>query len=152
MSASYVNLSAARPGINLSFMTMSSVINLATIYPLTVHWGVTGAATAGLLAGANVPLFLHWGHKHVLEVSSWEVWRRCYQPTVMGAGLTGTAGYYLLRPLCHSLMVTLLMWCLYMLLSLCVSGLFGAVHKEDIRTTRRLVASAWLRLGWHNQR
>jgi O-antigen/teichoic acid export membrane protein len=152
MSASFINLSAARPGINLVFSTMSSVINLAAIYPLTVHWGISGAAAAGLLAAANVPLFLHWVHRRVLDLSSWEVWRTCYQPTVLGAGLTGAAAYFFLRPLCHSLIVTLLMWCFYVLLSLCVSGLFGAVHKEDIRTTWRLVASAWLRLGWQNQR
>ncbi len=152
MSATFINLSAARPGINLVFSTMSSVINLAAIYPLTVHWGISGAAAAGLLAAANVPLFLHWVHKRVLDLSSWEVWRRCYQPTVLGAGVTGAATYFLLRPLCHSLIVTLLMWCFYMLLSLCVSGLLGAVRKEDIRTIWRLVASAWLRRGWQNQR
>jgi O-antigen/teichoic acid export membrane protein len=152
MSASYVNLSDARPGINLAFMTMSSVINLAAIYPLTVHWGITGAATAGLLAGANVPIFLHWVHKRVLGMSSWHVWRTCYQPTVLGAGIAGAATYFLLRPLCHSLLVTILMWCVYMLLSVCVSGLFGAVSAEDIRTTRRLLQSAWRRLGWQSQR
>jgi O-antigen/teichoic acid export membrane protein len=152
MAASYVNLSAARPGINLAFSSMSSAINLIAIYPLTVTWGVTGAAMAGLIGAANVPLFLHYGHRHVLELSSWMIWRRCYQPTVLGASVTGLAAYFLLRPLCDGILLTLVLWGACVLLSLVVSGLFGAISPEDLQTARRLASAAWLRLKWQHQR
>ena len=152
MSASYINLSAARPGINLIFSTMSSVISLAAVYPLTVRWGVNGAALAGLCGAANVPFFLHWGHKRILLESSWLVWRRCYQPTVIGAGLTGAAAYYLLRPLCHSLVVTLLLWCVFVAFSVGVSGVLGALTRDDVRTARRLASSVWSRVSPQHQR
>jgi O-antigen/teichoic acid export membrane protein len=152
MAASYVNLSAARPGVNLVFSTMSSALNLIAIYPLTVRWGVSGAAAAGLVGAANVPYFLHYGHKHVLQLSSWMVWRRCYQPTVIGAGLAGLASYFLLAPLCNGIVVTLLLWGSCVLLALVVSGLLGAVAAEDIQTMRRLLSAAWLKLRWQHQR
>lgn len=146
MAASYVNLSAARPGINAVFSNTSYAINLALVYPLTVHLGVTGAALSGLVAALNVPFFLHYSHRHVLQLPSWSVWRRCYQPTVLGAGLTAIPGYFLLRPLCSNLPVTLAAWGLMVCASMAVSGLLGAIRKEDIATSRRLAHSFWRRL------
>ena len=143
MAASYINYSAARPGINLSFSSAGNVINLAAVYPLTVHLGVNGAALAGLIATLYVPLFLHYGNRRVLHVSSWLVWRRCYQPTVLGAALTGAAAYFLVRPLCRGLVVTLAFWCVVVLASIIVSGLLGALSAEDVATARRLLVSPW---------
>lgn len=145
MAASYINLSAARPGINVVFSNVANVINLAVVYPLTVHYGINGAALAGLIAALNVPFFLHFGNTRVLHLSSWQVWRRCYQPTVIGAGITSFGAYFLVRPLCTSLLVTVMMWCLVVLASIVVSGLFGGVSREDLGTARRLVASSWRR-------
>jgi len=146
MSASYVNLSAARPGINLAFATMSSVISLGTVYPLTATWGVSGAALAGLLGAANVPFFLHYGHTRVLHVSSWLVWRRCYQPTVLGVSSSCTLAYFALRPLCHGLALTLAIWCLVVVMAMGVSGLFGGLAREDWHTVRRLGTALLVRL------
>jgi O-antigen/teichoic acid export membrane protein len=143
MSASYVNMSAARPGINMTFSNLGDVINLAVVYPLTVHYGINGAAFAGLIAALNVPFFLDYGHRRVLHLSSWLVWRRCYQPIFIGTGLTGIAAYFLLRPLCHNLPATLAAWCLIVLVSSLISGLLGGVSRADLRTGRRLLASAW---------
>ena len=146
MAASYVNLSAARPGINTVFSNVANVINLAVVYPLTVRYGINGAAIAGLIAALNVPFFLHYGNKHVLHLSSWLVWRRCYQPGVLGAGLTSVVAYFLVRPLCDGLVVTLALWSLVVLVSIVVCGLFGGVTKEDLGTARRLIASPWRRV------
>jgi O-antigen/teichoic acid export membrane protein len=141
MSASFVNLSAARPGINLAFSTAANVLSVAAVYPLTVRFGITGAALAGLVAAANVPFFLHYANARVLHVSSRLVWRKCYQPTVIGAGATSLLAYFLLRPLCHSLLTTVAIWCLIVVVSVVVSGLIGAVSREDLRTARRLAGS-----------
>jgi O-antigen/teichoic acid export membrane protein len=146
MSASYINLSAARPGINVVFSNVANVINLALVYPLTVRFGIDGAALAGLIAALNVPFFLHFGNTRVLQLSSWYVWRRCYQPTVIGAGLTSVAAFFLVRPLCTSLLITLALWCLVVLVSIIVSGLLGGVSKEDLGTARRLLTSSWRRV------
>lgn len=147
MSASFINLSAARPGINLGFSTVGNVISLAAVYPLTVRFGINGAAMAGFFAAANVPFFLHYANRHVLHVSSWLVWRRCYQPTLLGVGLTSVVSYFFLRPLCHSLLATMVMWSVIVAVSCVVSGLAGAVSRDDLRTARRLAALLRIRRG-----
>ena len=143
MSASFINLSAARPGINVTFANVANGINLALVYPLTVRYGINGAALAGLIAALNVPFFLHYGNRRVLCLSSWLVWRRCYQPTVLGTGLTGVAAYFLVRPLCRSLVTTLACWAIIVLVSMVVSGLLGGVSREDLRAGRRLLGTLW---------
>lgn len=146
MAATYINLSAARPGINLAFSSTASAISLVAVYPLTVRYGVSGAALAGLIAAVNVPFFLHYANTRVIHLSSWLVWRRSYQPTVIGTALASGAVYYFLTPLCTSLAVTLAVWLLSALLSITVSGLLGSVSREDVRTARRLLASPWRRV------
>ena len=146
MAASYVNLSASRPTINLVFSTMGSGIMLAAMYPLAVHYGVSGAAAAFLLSSANVPYFLYYSQKRVLQLDSWIVFRRCYLPTVAGALLSAVVGYFLLLPLCHGLLLTMVMWVVLLLISMVVSGLFGAVSREDLQTARRMSLAAWRRI------
>ncbi len=146
MAASYINLSAARPGINVVFSNVANVISLVVLYPLTVRYGINGAAFAGLVAALNVPFFLHYGHRHVLDLSSRVVWRRCYQPTVLGTGLTSVVAYFLLRPLCSSLVTTLALWCLTVLGSIVAAGLFGAVTRDDVGSGWHLLAAPWRRL------
>ena len=90
MSASYLNLSAERPKVNLVFSLLNSAINLALVYPLTVRYGVPGAAAAGLLGAATVPFFLVFTHRRILHVSSLSVLRRCYLPTVAGSAVCGS--------------------------------------------------------------
>jgi Membrane protein involved in the export of O-antigen and teichoic acid len=143
MSASYVNLAAARPAINLVFSTMGSVISLAVMYPFTVRWGVSGAAAAFLVSAANVPWFLQYSQSRVLQLSSWTVWRRCYQPTVIGSALSAVVGYFLLLPLCRGLLSTLVLWFVFMLLVFLVSGVLGAVSREDLQTANRMAAAVW---------
>jgi O-antigen/teichoic acid export membrane protein len=149
MAASYVNLSAARPGINLVFSTMGSIIWLAAMYPLTVHYGVSGAAAAMLLSAANVPYFLYYSHTRVLTLSSRVVWRRCYQPTVIGSTLSGVAGYFFLRPLCDGLLLTVAMWFVFVVVASVVSGALGAVSREDLQTATRITGSAWNKIRRH---
>lgn len=143
MPASYVNLAAARPAINLVFSTMGSVISLAVMYPLTVRYGVSGAAAAFLLSAANVPYFLYYSQSRVLRLPSWTVWRRCYQPTVIGSTLSAAVGYFLFLPLCDGLLSTLILWFIFVVLASVVSGALGAVSREDVQTAGRMAAAVW---------
>lgn len=151
MAASYVNLSAARPAINLVFSTTGSVISLAAMYPLTVRYGVSGAAAAFLLSSANVPYFLYYSQKHVLQLPSWAVWRRCYMPTVIGSALSAAAGYFLLLPLCRGLLTTMALWLVLVIVAAVVSGVLGAVSREDLRTAGRMGSAAWRRIASHHE-
>jgi O-antigen/teichoic acid export membrane protein len=141
MAGSFLNLSAARPGINLAFSAANSGINLMFVYPLAVRYGVTGAALAGLLGTTTVPFFIHYVDRHVVMVSSWTVLRSAYLPTIVGATACGTLAYFFMAPLCSTLMITLLVWCLVCAVALAVCGLLGAVSRADMRTARRLLSS-----------
>lgn len=145
MSASYVNLSAARPGTNLVFSFSNSVITLATVYPLTVTWGVAGAAVAGLLGATSVPAFFWYAHRTIIHLSSFRVWRACYLPTSLGAGLVGVAAYIVVAPRLRNLPETLAAFALLTLVGMTVSGLFGAITREDIATAVALVGRSWPR-------
>jgi O-antigen/teichoic acid export membrane protein len=141
MSGSILNLSSARPGINLAFSAANSAINLILVYPLAVRFGVTGAALAVLLGTTTVPFFIHYVDRRVLRVSSWTLFRSAYLPTIVGATACGTFAHFFVVPLCNTLMITLLLWCLVAAAALVVCGLLGAVSREDIRTARRLLSS-----------
>jgi O-antigen/teichoic acid export membrane protein len=139
MAASYVNLSALRPGVNLIFALSNSVITLATVYPLTMRYGVTGASLAGLLGTINVPVFFWYVHKHILHVPSRQVWRECYLPTVAANVPVGIAFYFLLAPHITSLIGALLALAVATLAGMVASGLLGAVKREDLRAGVDLV-------------
>jgi O-antigen/teichoic acid export membrane protein len=142
MSASNFNLSAARPSINLAFSLVGSVVNLGLVYPLTVKWGVPGAAAAGLAGTINVPFFLWFTHRRVLKVPSLAVLRRCYLPTVAGAAVGGVAAHFLLVPLAKNLLGTLGLWVVAVIIGMALSGLMGAVSREDLATGRGLLSAA----------
>jgi O-antigen/teichoic acid export membrane protein len=145
MAASNLTLSAGRPGVNLAFSLSCSVITLATVYPLTVHFGIPGAALAGLLGVTNVPFALYYQHTRILMVSSRRVWHESYRPTVMGALLSAPISFLLLLPLCHSLASTLLLAAVGVAICMSFSALFGAVTRQDLATARRLTKSALTR-------
>jgi O-antigen/teichoic acid export membrane protein len=154
-SASNFNLSAAKPGVNLGFSLVNSVVNLALIYPLTMKWGVPGAAAAGLAGTIEVPFFLWFTHRKVLGVHTLSVLRRCYLPTVVGAAIAGVAAYFLLVPLADglsgrprsvALIGTLALWLLTVVIGMVLSGLMGAVTRGDLASGRRLFAAAGARL------
>jgi len=147
MAASFLNLSSERPGVNLGFSLANSIINLVTVYPLTVRYGISGAALAGLLGAATVPLFMQYTHARILHIGSWLVLRSCYLPTVFGAGGVAALAYFLLRPLCNGLLVTLALWLVTVALSFVAAGLAGAVKRDDLATARRLTAAAWVRVA-----
>lgn len=142
----FLSWSAARPGVNLLFAYLNAGINLATIYPLAARFGVTGAATAGLLGALVQPGFIHYFDRRILAVSSRAVFRRCYVPTIIGAGVVGLASYFLLVPHAKSLPLTLVLVCVTALVSLVVSGAFGAVSREELREARTSVASLGKRI------
>jgi O-antigen/teichoic acid export membrane protein len=145
-SASNFNWSAAKPGINLGFSLVASLVNLALIYPLTAKWGIPGAAAAGLAGNIEVPFFLWFTHRRVLEVSTLAVLRRCYLPTAVGTAVGGVAAYFLLVPLAHSLVGTLALWVATVIIGMVLSGLMGAVSRNDLATGLRLISSATTRL------
>jgi len=148
MAASYVNLSAVRPGVNLTFALSNSVIQLATVYPLTVRWGVVGAATAGLLGAANVPVFFWYVHRNVMRLPSLRVWRDCYQPSLLANVPLGAAVYFLVAPRVFSLTSVLVAFACACVAGMAVSGLCGAVKREDLRAGRALIGS----LRWSRKR
>lgn len=133
MAASYVNLSAARPGVNLTFAFLNSVISLATVYPLTVRWGVTGAAFAGLLGALIVPFYFLYVHKRILDVSSVAVFRRCYWPAILGNIPLGVVVYFGVAPRLTNLMGTLAAFALVALAGIAISGVLGSIKREDVR-------------------
>lgn len=146
MSAAYIVLSAARPGVNLWFSLANSAILLATVYPLTVAWGVTGAAVAGLLGEVlTVPFMFLFVHRRIIGVSSYRVWRECYSPTVLGAGLMGVTAYLLIAPRLSNLAETLLALAVLTLAEIAVSGLLGGIKREDVATAIALIRRYWPR-------
>lgn len=147
MAASYVNLSAVRPGVNLAFAFSNSVIALVTVYPLTVHWGVTGASLAGLLGATNVPLFFWYVHKNIIHVSSRSVWRTCYRPTIVGNVPVGVVVYLLVAPRLANLMGALVAFACAATAGMAVSGVLGAIKREDVRAAVALIRGLWRRRG-----
>ena len=145
MAASQLNMSAARPGVNLTFAISNSAVSLATVYPLTVRWGVTGAALSGLLGAANVPAFFWYVHKHITHMSSRRVWRECYRPTVLANVPIGVAVYLLLTPRVSTLLEALLAFALASLLGMVGSGLLGAIKREDLRSSWEVAKGLWPR-------
>jgi O-antigen/teichoic acid export membrane protein len=141
LSVGFLSWSAARAGTNLLFASLNSAISLAAIYPLASRFGVVGAAMAGLLGALVQPFFIHYVNRRILEVSSVAVLRRCYLPTVLGAGIVGVASAFFLVPLAHSLPETMGLLCASGLLSIIVSGALGAIHREDLRGLRTFLTS-----------
>lgn len=132
MCASYVNLAASRPGINLLFAFANSAIALALVYPLTVRFGVAGASLAGLIGDINVPFFFWYSHTRIIHVRSWHVWRTCYQPTVLANIIIGALTYWLLARHLPNLFLTLLAFVGVGTAGVLLSGVFGAVKRTDI--------------------
>ena len=108
-------------------------MTLVTVYPLTVHWGVTGASLAGLLGTANVPIFFWYVHKNILHLSSRRVWRECYRPSLLANVPLGAAVYFLVAPRVGSLVSALAVFTCACLLGMAASGLCGAIKREDVR-------------------
>jgi O-antigen/teichoic acid export membrane protein len=141
MAASYLNLSAARPGVNLVFALFNSAISLSCVYPLTVRYGALGAATAGLLGAIAVPFFLVFTQRRVLRLSSIGVLRHCYLPTIVGSAVSGAGAHFGLVPLANSLAATLALLAATVLAGVLLSGVLGAVSREDLAAGRRLLSS-----------
>jgi O-antigen/teichoic acid export membrane protein len=142
----FLTWSAARPGVNLVFAYLNAGISLATIYPLASRFGVNGAAMAGLLGALVQPFFIHYFNRRIIDVSSAAVFRRCYVPTFAGASVAGVASYFLLLPYAGSLAITLVLLCVTALLAFVISGVFGAVSKEELHELRVTVSSIGKRM------
>lgn len=141
MAAGYLNLAKGHPRVNLTFSMINSFINLATVYFFTVWWGIAGTAASGLLATINVPFFLHYSHRKVLGVSSWEVFRACHARITLGAGLVLAIAWVTLRPLASNLLTTLGLAALTGAACLLISATLGGFSPADwasLRTALRL--------------
>jgi len=142
MTASQVNLALGRPGVNLVFSLANSAINLATVYSLTVAFGITGTALSGLLAAAVVPFFLHYSHRKILDVGSWQVFRDCYLRTTLAVVAVSFVSWFALRPLASGLAITVglvgVAWAACVLASVAS----GAVTGEDWASLRSALRSA----------
>jgi O-antigen/teichoic acid export membrane protein len=136
MAASHLNMALGRPNVNLVFSLINSFINLATVYFFTVWWGIAGTAASGLLAAAGVPVFLHYSHRRVLGVSSWEVFSKCYARITIAVGAVATVSWFTLRPFASSLLVTLGLVTVVGAAGLLASAAFGAFTPEDWASLR----------------
>jgi O-antigen/teichoic acid export membrane protein len=148
LAVGFLSWSAAKAGVNLTFALLISGVNLLAIYPLASRFGVAGAAGAGLLGALVSPFFIHYVDRHILQVSSLSVLRRCYLPTFAGAALVAVGSRLLLIPLAHGLVATFALLCFSAVLSIVVSGLFGAISRDDLRSLARLVNPLLDRLLW----
>ena len=142
----FLSWSAAKAGVNLTFALLNSGINLLAIYPLASRFGVAGAAGAGLLGALVVPFFIHYVDRHILEVSSLSVLRHCYLPTAAGAAVVAVGSRLLFIPLAHSLAATLALMFFSAVLSIVLSGLFGAVTRADLKSLSGLAHQVFDRL------
>ncbi len=120
---------------------------MAVIYPLASQFGVSGAASAALLGALVQPFFIHYVNKRMLHVSSAVVFRHCYLPTLGGSALAVVASRLLLVPHATDLLATGLLMCVSGTMTLVMSGLFGALTREDLRSIRTAAGSLKMRLG-----
>jgi len=139
LAVGFLSYSAAKAGVNLTFSLLNAGINLLAIYPLASRFGVAGAAGAGLLGSLVMPYFIHYADRHILKVSSLTVLRRCYLPTIAGAAVVAVGSRVLFIPLARGLAATFALLCLSALLSIILSGLLGAISRDDLRSLARLV-------------
>jgi len=131
MSAGYLNLALGRPKVNLTFSLINSFMNLATVYSFTIWWGISGTAASGLFATLNVPVFMHYSHRKVLQVSSWRVFRDCYARITLAVGSVLAVAWVLLRPLASNLLITLGLAAATGLACLLASAASGAFTADD---------------------
>jgi O-antigen/teichoic acid export membrane protein len=101
-----VNLALGRPRINLAFSVINSIVNLGTVYWLTVAYGINGTAASVLLAAFVMPGFVHYTNRKVLGVASWPMFVDCYLRTTLLATIVAVAAWVLLRPLASNLLMT----------------------------------------------
>lgn len=142
MSASYVNLAYERPGTNLAFSAFNSVLNLATVVPLVMAFGISGAALAGLVGATSVPAFIAYSDRRVIHVSSVLVLRTCYLPSILGSGGVGFLAYRFLAPQAVSLVAAVGFVLLTTLAAITVSGLLGAIKRDDVDLGRAILGRA----------
>ena len=141
LAVGFLSWAAGRAGVNLVFASLTSGISLAAIYPLASRYSVVGAATAGLLGALVAPFFIHYVNRRILEVSSVAVLRRCYLPTVVGAGVAALASSLILVPHAKTLASTVSFICASAILSLIISGALGGVSRDDLRGLEKAVVS-----------
>ena len=139
MAASNVNLALGRPRVNLTFSVANSVINLATVYSLTVALGITGTALSGLIGSGVGPFFLHYTHRKVLGTSTWRVFRDCYLRTIVAVVAVAAVSWFVLKPLATNLAFTLALVALVAASGMLASAVSGSVDREDIESLRSIV-------------
>ena len=138
MSAGNLLLAAERPGLLLRYTVVGSAITLVALYPMSVRWGVSGAALAGLVGTVVVPFLLVHFHRSIVRVPTWQVVRQCYIRTLLGTSACALLGHYVVKPACHALLSTLVGLTGLILVCMVVSGLLGALTGEDVATMRRI--------------
>jgi len=139
MAAGNVNLALDRPRVNLAFSVANSVINLATVYSLTVAYGITGTALSGLVASGVGPLFLHYTHHAVLGTSTWRVFRDCYLRTSLAVTAVATVSWFVLKPYAADLPFTLGLVAIVAAVGMLASAASGAVTVADLESLKAVL-------------
>ncbi len=131
MPASNLNLALNRPKVNLFFSVSSSVISLISVYGLTIRYGVTGTALAGLLGSMLVPIFLYYSHTRILGVRTLGVLVECYLRPGIGVVVVCGAAWVLLRPLATTLLLAVGLTAFVALLCLIASSATGGLSSTE---------------------
>jgi O-antigen/teichoic acid export membrane protein len=126
-----VNLALGRPKVNLVFSVINSIVNLGTVYFLTVAYGIVGTALSILLAAFVMPVFVDYTNRKILRIPSWPVFRDCYLRTILVTTAVGVASWFLLRPLASNLFMTVVMLGVVTALSLALAAAVGVITPAD---------------------
>jgi len=141
MPASNLNLAMNRPRVNLFFSVASSTVSLVTVYGLTVRYGVTGTAVAGLLGSLLVPVFLYYSHTRILGVQTLGVLVECYLRPGLGVAVVCGIAWVLLRPLSTTLILAVALTALVALACLVASSVTGGLSAAERGQVRSILRS-----------
>ena len=141
MPASNLNLALGLPRVNLFFSLASSAVSLATVYWLTVRYGVTGTAIAGLMGSLLVPIFLHYAHTRILHVRTLKVAIECYLRPAAGVSTVCALAWFVARPLATNLLLAATLTGLVTVIGFAAAAAAGGLTSEDWAELRSVLSS-----------
>jgi peptidoglycan biosynthesis protein MviN/MurJ (putative lipid II flippase) len=114
----------------------------ATVYFLTVAYGVTGTALSVLIAAFVMPTFVIYTNRRVLHLANWPMFRDCYVRTAVLTTAVGLFAWFALRGFATNLLVTVALigvTTIAGLLAGASAGVLDATDRESLLTmVRRL--------------
>ena len=140
--AGNVNRALGHPKRVLAFTVISSVVMLATVYGLTVAYGIAGAALSWLLSSFVWLGLVYYTNRRVLLIDNWRMFLDCFLRSTLVISVLVLFSWFALRPLASSFLVTLALAALMTAAGLYLGYAVGVITPAD----RASIKSA-LRLG-----